>query len=399
MIRVGFILAQRDNSWIGGTNYLANLFHAIKANPDSRIEPVLFVSPATSGEILRAFPEIEIVRTSLTSGRSPKRLVAKMLEYGFGRNLILERLLRSHGVSLLSHAPPLGRRSKIPTIVWIPDFQHVRLPEFFSAKAIQKRNRNYLSVMDNATLVVLSSVDAQNDLRIFAPGSVSKSRVIHFVSGFGEGGAVIPLNELKQRYCFQGKYFHLPNQYWRHKNHDVVISALIILRSRGCRPLILSTGHTSDFRYPGHFDELMAKARLWDVADSFRPLGVVPYEDLKALMYHSVAVINPSHFEGWSTTVEESKSMGKTILLSDIVVHREQAPARGIYFDPDSPEELASAISATSDSFSVETEDRFIELARAELPMRFKEFARQYERIAFEAIGTNKFQDSVVHAC
>ena len=73
----------------------------------------------------------------------------------------------------------------------------------------------------------------------------------------------------------------------------------------------------------------------------FLPLGVVPYADTQALMAHSRAVINPSRFEGWSTTVEEAKTMGKTLLLSDIPVHREQSPKLGRFFGADDAPALA----------------------------------------------------------
>jgi len=49
-------------------------------------------------------------------------------------------------------------------------------------------------------------------------------------------------------------------------------------------------------------------------------------------MRHCVCLINPSLFEGWSTTVEEAKALGKHIILSDIPVHREQNPPRSDYF-------------------------------------------------------------------
>ncbi len=42
-------------------------------------------------------------------------------------------------------------------------------------------------------------------------------------------------------------------------------------------------------------------------------------------MLCSTALINPSQFEGWSTTVEEAKSLGVKMLLSDLEVHKEQA--------------------------------------------------------------------------
>jgi hypothetical protein len=55
----------------------------------------------------------------------------------------------------------------------------------------------------------------------------------------------------------------------------------------------------------------------------------------------SSAVLNPSRFEGWSTTVEEAKTLQRLLLLSDIPVHREQSPQFGKFFHPDDVEKLA----------------------------------------------------------
>jgi glycosyltransferase involved in cell wall biosynthesis len=62
-------------------------------------------------------------------------------------------------------------------------------------------------------------------------------------------------------------------------------------------------------------------------------LGLVSSNQLYSLMYKSLCVINPSLFEGWSTTVEECKTMDKLMIVSDIKVHKEQNP-KGYYFNP-----------------------------------------------------------------
>jgi hypothetical protein len=59
-------------------------------------------------------------------------------------------------------------------------------------------------------------------------------------------------------------------------------------------------------------------------------------------MRRSLAVIQPSLFEGWSTVVEDARVLGKTILLSDISVHKEQNSPSAIFFKPDSSQELAN---------------------------------------------------------
>ena len=52
---------------------------------------------------------------------------------------------------------------------------------------------------------------------------------------------------------------------------------------------------------------------------------MIPKNDVSKLIYKSKAVINPSLFEGWNTSVEEAQNTKKKIILSDIAVHREQA--------------------------------------------------------------------------
>ena len=69
-------------------------------------------------------------------------------------------------------------------------------------------------------------------------------------------------------------------------------------------------------------------------------MGVIPREHQLGLMKHSLAVIQPSKFEGWSTVVEDAKSLQKQILLSNIPVHVEQMGDSAYYFEPDSAEQL-----------------------------------------------------------
>jgi len=176
---------------------------------------------------------------------------------------------------------------------------------------------------------------------------LEKSRVMHFVPEMDSFNAVASLPALEEKYNFRSPYFYLPNQFWAHKNHSVVIEALKALRDSGVRATVIATGKTQDHRHSGHFEQLMAKVGELGLMESFRVLGVVPYGDLVSLMHHSLAVINPSLFEGWSTTVEESKAINKTILLSDIPVHREQNPAAGLFFDPVSGKELAQLMETT----------------------------------------------------
>ena len=72
-------------------------------------------------------------------------------------------------------------------------------------------------------------------------------------------------------------------------------------------------------------------------------LGLVPLEDVYTLNANCLALINPSLFEGWSTTVEEAKSLGTKMILSNIKLHLEQA-TEAIFFNPKKIESFENVI-------------------------------------------------------
>jgi hypothetical protein len=55
------------------------------------------------------------------------------------------------------------------------------------------------------------------------------------------------------QYALPPKYFYLPNQFWRHKNHQVVVNALTILKRRGFDVVVASSGASADRSETGYF--------------------------------------------------------------------------------------------------------------------------------------------------
>lgn len=382
MIRVGFIVSFTGSGWVGGLNYYRTLLQALS---DSEVvQPVVLAGPNIPDSILAELPKVELIRTRLVAPRDPLMKARKVAEAFYGRAFILEDLLERHGISVLSHSGHLGPRSAFPSIGWIPDFQHQRLPNFFSEADRTKRDRGYARLADFCSRIVVSSEDARNDLIKFRPTAAHKADVLHFVPHAAPADAT-PMNSLAIKYDLGTEYFHLPNQFWVHKNHRVVIDALAELEKRGRKVTVVATGATTDPRTPDHFATLMQHLEQSGQQRNFRVLGLVPFADLLGLMQNAVALINPSHFEGWSTSVEEAKSIGKSIILSDIPVHREQAPPFARYFPPDDSQALANAISEALDTYSPSLDAQQQKQAQGVLPQRVEKFARDYESIVERA--------------
>lgn len=387
MIRVGFVM-DFDSDWLGGVNYFRNLLNAIYSSQDRKIEAVIFTGTKTAAAKFDGFPQVEIINSDIFDRHSAAWFARKISLRLFSSNFLLDRLLTKHNIRVLSHSGFLGSRSGIPAIGWVPDFQHLHLPELYSKRRLAAINQDIDNLCKYCSRLVLSSEDALKDLLAMAPDVKGKTEVLHFSINPGYlDSASAGYEELAQRYNFSGKYFFLPNQFWAHKNHKVVIEALARLKASGEPVLVLATGNTRDSRQAGYFDQLMALARQRDVEDCFRVLGIVPLPDLVALMKNALAVINPSLFEGWSTTVEEAKLFGKTVVLSDLAVHREQSPANGIYFDPADPADLASQLKRVWSAGMQELRS----ISDAELHetanRRYADFARQYQQIVLSVVN------------
>lgn len=77
----------------------------------------------------------------------------------------------------------------------------------------------------------------------------------------------------------------------------------------------------------------------------------------------------------------------KTILLSDIPVHREQMNMKCKLFDPHNPEELAQLI---SEEMFIEHNDN-IEFGIADMHKRAKEYSKGFERLLRDREGRNRW--------
>ena len=75
--------------------------------------------------------------------------------------------------------------------------------------------------------------------------------------------------------------------------------------------------------------------------DHVRFIGFIPREDQLVIMKQSVAVIQPSLFEGWSTVIEDCKALNQFVLAGDLAVNQEQVTKNVRFFNRHSADDLA----------------------------------------------------------
>ncbi len=298
----------------------------------------------------------------------------------------LAEALRQQEIDVLfSLARPELPTAALPTVVWLPDFQHRRLPENFDAAERARRDSLFAMMARQANRLLVTSEEVRLDLAAFAPDEAGKARRIPYVASvppeiYGQE----PSTHLAE-YHLPEKFIYLPNQFWKHKNHTVVFEALGRLRGRDVCPIIVSTGNPVDFRQSEYFGELMQLLSRLNIRDQFIYLGQVPRLDVFRLMRQSMCVLNPSLFEGLGLSVAESKSIGKRVLVSDLPPLREQDAPGAVYFNPHNADDLAAKLESIWTTTAPGPDPHLEAAARAELPRRQAAFGRALVQVFAEA--------------
>jgi len=342
MTRVGFLL-NFPLEYKGGINYLNNLFNAVALAGSQEVKIVLFVPNKIGKEYTDLFSSVEIIQTSILRRKSIFWFVDKVFEKLLRYNPLTELLLKRNRINVISHSNIVVQDKSIMNVNWIPDFQYKHYPSLWSEKQLADTIKLNSYLIYNSERIILSSHDAFNDLKEDYPELVDKVRVMHFVSQPFHALDSIDLEQSRDqivKYTNNSRYFYLPNQFWSHKNHSTVFEACKILKERGYDFRLITSGFMEDFRNSDHINKLVDYVKLNDLQDVIKFLGLIPYEHVFSLNLFSLALINPSYFEGWSSTVEEAKTIGTKVILSDINVHREQNPQGAFYFEANNVTEL-----------------------------------------------------------
>ena len=390
---VAFLSTADVGQWTAGIHYLKNLFLAMRSlNNEHRPEIVLLgrYNSADGESSLSGCADrmIEVPQVQCDPGfwQRQRIRIEKKLGVWHEPEPPLAAYLRQQHVDVLFASAEFGIQFRVPLLSWIPDFQHLHLPEFFSEGEIKNRNLHFSRMAKHATRVILSSHQAQLDFEKFAPEWAYKVRVLPFVAQIPQDAYDSDPTWVCGKYNLPRRFVYLPNQFWRHKNHGLVIRALALVKARFPHVVVVCTGNTNEYRAADYFSKFLATISELGVRENIIILGMLPHSHTFQLMRQSLAILQPSLFEGWSTTVEEAKSVGKAVIMSDLAVHREQNPPSATLFDPQDPQALATCL---INVFQEQPEGPDITLeaqARENLPARTLKYGQRFLKIVQEVL-------------
>lgn len=386
-MKIAFQIMGND-SWYAGVAHPKSILRALRYSRTNELTLCL-LAPNSNGsipDVLRQEVD-EVINFPKFRRWTMEWVLDQAMKYAFKKNVQEERNLKQHKVDVVFGHLIRDRYTKIPTLSWIPDFQHVHFPEMFSLQERLQRDRAFLRIAKSSTRVILMSEAVKKDYQRFTPKYAHKARVLRTASYIPNSIYESDSKSVLNLYHLPEKFIYLPNQFWKHKNHKLVFQALKILKDKGLEIFIVCSGYPGDYRHAGYFASLFQKLSEWGIRNQVIYLGMLPYEHVLLLMRQSICVLNPSLFEGFGLAVDEARTVGKQVLLSDIPAHREQNPPKATFFNLYDCEDLAKKLDkiwlSTSPGPDIELELQ----ARQILPERLHECAESFLSVVREMVG------------
>jgi glycosyltransferase involved in cell wall biosynthesis len=381
-------------NWGGGIDFLRSCVNALHLRAENRKEKLVLVLPdaerQTVGEkavtLLKPF---KTAAENLLEGRkplfqrqkpfSPEQLAdsfrnvdhgAEIVFYRSGRSL--QSVVREVGAhAVIPSAVPLGRSFPVPWVGYLYDFQHKYYPGYFSEEEYRVRDAHMARMLREARAVIVNSQSAKADVDRFHPGTECKVFSLPFSAAPIVSWFDAPASPLAETYSLPEAYFMICNQFWIHKDHATAFRALAaFIRMTGRQDVhVVCTGTMEDYRHPGYLEKLRSEIGSNGLEKKIHFLGHIPKQDQIAILRGSIAVLQPTLFEGGpgGGAVYDAVAMGVPAVLSDIPVNLEIRNEDSLfYFKAGSAESMAAGMAeAWETRFERPAKDALLSRGRA----------------------------------
>ncbi len=232
---------------------------------------------------------------------------------------------------------------------WKPDFQEQFYPQYISKKEFDFAESEMKKIASNpAYTLVLSSQNAIDDFKTFFSPTNNKIKLLNFISLLPDTSH-IDKNAVIRKYNITEQYFLVANQFWPHKNHMLVLDAMKQLFDKGKIFQIVMTGKKTTYRDKKYLIKMEKFIIENGLQRYVKMTSFISREDQLVLIKNSLAVIQPSLFEGWSTVIEDCKSLNQFVLASDLAVNIDQINVNCLFFERHNSKQLAEKMEMVLD--------------------------------------------------
>lgn len=347
MITLGIPLSG-TREWVAGSIYTANLHRVVQRVAGSLpIRSLLlergFVRSVRNlgGSAGRVLPYSGFDQLPVSPLQRWGKRLACLARHGTMQSL--DQIVRRERISLVY--PGISFPLPCPQLGWVPDFQHRHLPAMFPGARWQERENSVVHTLAQTPLVAVSSRATLRDGYEFYPQHAGRLRALPFVILPEDDWFTGDPRPVARQIIGDRDYVALPAQLWQHKDHATAFRGFAaFLHGTDPKPLLVCTGQSHDFRQQEHFKNLQRLLAELEIEPYVRFTGLLRRSQQIQVLRHATLLLQPSHFEGWSTLIEDAQMLGKPVLATDLAVHREQAAPDVHYFPIGDSSALAASL-------------------------------------------------------
>lgn len=263
------------------------------------------------------------------------RAQAMVSRSGYRRRSGADILFCPFGATTLAEA-------STPVVATLHDLQYASYPQFFAEEDIAHRDAVFRHACRDATRIVAIS-DFTRSCAI-ATTRVEPERIVtihHRLAARLQAADVSGTDNDVGRITHGRPYFLYPSNFWRHKNHEMLFTAMGMAVAAGLPDdyLLVCTGA------PGQRMEFLrdAVSRLGLSKQIVFP-GYVEDAQIGALMRGARGLLFPSLYEGFGMPVLEAMAHGVPVACSNTTALPEVTGDAALLFDPRVPASIAAAI-------------------------------------------------------
>jgi glycosyltransferase involved in cell wall biosynthesis len=304
-------------------------------------------------------------------------------------------LLRAIRADLLycPFTAPTYAEPGVPVVCTVHDIQYKTYPQFFSVADVEHRDAVFRSACREATRLAAVSDYARDSSIRHGELDPSRIRTVHsrlaarFAATVPAGEDVLSRLELKPR-----SYLLYPANFWKHKNHEMLLTAFGIAVQGALPPEIclVCTGA------PGARSEFLAQAAAaMGLAARMRFPGFLDAAAMGTLLRESAGVVFPSLYEGFGLPVLEAMACGVPVACSNTTSLPDIAAGAAIEFDPRVVSELSAAIIALCTDVPLRRRLVTAGMTRAQEFSDVTRMAREYWELFVEAFRDGRRQSSI----
>lgn len=364
------LLISKDPRWVAGYNYCLNILKSLSFLSSDKMPRITILHLGERpdlGNLSCLNLEYENISGGNMFGDHP-------------RMALVSRRKFKHKVDVLYPAYYPMPFFSGQAVYWIPDLQHEHHPQLFNRVQLLGRRAIIKAISSTRSIVVFSSDSAKKDFCRLYPKNKNNLKVLHFRAVLEPAeyeAKIAEIVQIKGKYSIKENYFICSNQLWKHKDHLTVLQSVKILKERGISVSVVFTGNLEDYRVKGYYNTLIEYVDKNNIKDAVKFLGMISRHEQLVLMKEAFAVVQPSLFEGWNTSIEEAKFLRKPVIASDIDVHREQQDENCYLFRAGDQIELANLMESfvhSKPSYKKKDYDKLI-----------RDFAEEFIKIIEEA--------------